>query len=219
MRMIRSALILALACLLGACFGFDVTRGSGNITTEPRKVSGFTDVEVDGSAKLIMEQGDMETLSITADDNLMQYLTSDVQGSKLMLGTKSGASIQPTAPITYKLTVKNLNSIGASGSVVVDAKGIHTNSLTVAISGAGDFTISGEADSQKIAISGSATYKAESFKTKDASISISGSGKAVMAASERLDVQVSGSGDVQYIGATKVSQSISGSGSVKAWAP
>ena len=220
MRTLKFAVVLALACLASSCFGFgggDTMRGSGNIKTESRSVSDFTGVEVSGSAKLIVEQGQTENLTITADDNLLQYLTSEVKSSKLMLGTKDYVSLQPTAPITYTLTVKRLNTLGASGAVIVDAKDLHTNELTVAVSGSGDITVSGEADAQKIAVSGSADYKGESFKTKDTSISISGSGKAVVAASNLLDVQVSGSGDVKYIGEPKVTKSISGSGSVEAW--
>jgi hypothetical protein len=71
---------------------------------------------------------------------------------------------------------------------------------------------------QKIAISGTADYKGESFNTKDTSISISGSGKAVLAASDRLDVQVSGAGEVRYIGEPKVTKSIAGAGIVEPWA-
>ena len=219
MKMAKSVLAAALACLVGACFNGSSIKGSGTIKSESRSVSDFTGIEVSGNAKLIVEQGEREDLAIAADDNLLQYLTSDVEGSTLKLGTKGPTIIQPTAPITYTLSVKHLKTLGASGSVIVDAKGIRTDSLTVAVSGTGDISISGEADAQKIAVSGTADYKAEGFKTKDTSISISGSGKAVIAVSNRLDVEVSGAGDVRYIGDPTVTKNISGSGSVEAWKP
>jgi hypothetical protein len=156
---------------------------------------------------------------VTADDNLLPYLASEVAGSKLMLGTKGLVFVSPTEPITYNLTVKKLNAIGASGDITVDAKDIQTDSLAVAVSGSGDVSISGESAEQKIAISGSADYKAENFKTKDTSIAISGSAKALVAVSTRLDVKVSGSGDVRYIGKPEITKEISGSGNVEAWTP
>jgi hypothetical protein len=219
MKVVKCALVLAAVCLISACFGSNAIQGSGTIKTEPRTVNGFTGVELSGSGKLIVEQGDTEALTITADDNLLEYLTSDVQNSKLMLATKGNYSLQPTAPITYRLSVKRLNTLGTAGSVIVEANGLKTDSLTIAVSGSGDISISGEADAQKIAFSGSADYKADNFKTKDTSINISGSAKVVVAASNRLDVQVSGSGDVQYIGSPEITQSITGTGSVKAWTP
>lgn len=219
MRIEKFALLVTLAVGANSCSSVvDSTKGSGNIKTESRTVADFKDVEVSGNAKLNVQQGDMETLTITADDNLLQYLTSDVQNGKLTLGTKF-VSMLPTAPIVYSLSVKHLNTLGVSGSVIVDAKNIHTDSLTVAVSGSGDISLSGEADAQKIAISGSADYKADGFKTKDTSVSVAGSGKAVIAASNRLDVEISGSGDVKYLGSPQVTKSIAGSGSVEAWTP
>jgi len=217
MNFVKCTLFLVMLGLVSACFGLNSLHGSGNVKTEARTVKGFDRVDVSGSAKLIIEQGESESLTITADDNLLDYLTSDVEGSKLILGVKSGNSLQPTAPITYKLIVKKLNAIGASGSITVDAKDIQTDSLTVAVSGSGELSISGNSNEQKIAISGSANYKAESFSTKDTSISISGSGKAVLAASNRLDVEVSGAGEVRYIGEPKITKNISGSGIVEPW--
>jgi hypothetical protein len=214
-RTVQGAWILALGTVLFGCFGGEWIRGSGNVTTESRTVTGFTDIEISGSGKLIVEQGDSEALSITTDDNLMEYIAADVQGSKLTLGPKGLVSLRPSDSITYKLSVKNLKSVGISGDVTAEMTGIRTESLLVAVSGSGDIRISGTAEAQKIAVSGSANYEAEGFNTKDAAISISGSGKAVLAVSDNLDVRVSGSADVEYIGSPHVTESISGSGTVR----
>jgi hypothetical protein len=174
-------------------------------------------VEVSGSAKLILEQGDTESLTITADDNLLQHLRSAVSGSKLSLGSE--VSISPTEPVVYKLSVKKLNSLAVSGDVSVEANGVRTEALAVAISGAGNIKLSGEAKEQKVAISGIADYQAENFKTADTSIAISGSGNAVVAASAHLNVDVSGAAEVEYIGNPEVKKNISGAGSVQARTP
>jgi hypothetical protein len=216
MKSAQFALVLALGLCVAAC---TTTRGSGEIKTEPRPVSGFTSVEVYGTANLIVGQGDTESLSITTDDNLLQYVTSEVAGSKLKLGTRDAISISPTETITYNLTVKKLNAIGASGDVTVEAKGIQTDSLVVAVSGSANISISGESPEQKLAVSGSADYEAKDFKTRDTSIAISGSGKAVVAVSNRLDVKVSGSGDVRYIGMPEITREISGAGTVEPLVP
>lgn len=217
-KLIRCASLLLLVCSVASC---DFTRGvegSGNLKTESRPVSGFTGVEVHGSAKLVVEQGDAESLSVTADDNLLQHLASDVTGSKLTLGPRD-VSVSPSEQIVYKLSVKNLNSIGVSGDVTVDATGIKTESLSIGISGAGNISISGEAAQQTISISGIGKYKGENFQTADTSVAISGSGQAVVAASKRLDVQVSGSADVRYVGNPEVTKSVSGFGTVETFTP
>ena len=211
----RSVLILVLLGATSGCMGINTVRGSGKVITETRTVSGFTGVEVNGDARVVIEPGDNETLEIAADDNLMQYLTADVKGSKLVLGPKNLTNLSPTERITYRVTAKSLSSVDASGSVKVEAKGIRTDSLSISLSGSGEIEVSGEATTQKVVLSGSANYEAGNLASKDANITISGSGKAVVAASDKLSVTVSGSGDVEYIGAPQVTQSISGSGSVK----
>src|SRR5262245_22473488 len=101
MNSVKCTLAIVALGLMSACFGLDSIHGSRNIKTEARTVNGVDRVEVSGNAKLLIEQGETESLTITADDNLLQYLTSDVEGSKLILGVKSGNLLDPTAPITY----------------------------------------------------------------------------------------------------------------------
>src|SRR5262245_51229407 len=96
MRIVQGALILVLGTAVLGCFGGNGIAGSGNVTTESRTVTGFTDIEISGSGKLIVEQGDSEALSITTDDNLMEYIASEVQGSKLTLGPKGLISLRPS---------------------------------------------------------------------------------------------------------------------------
>lgn len=207
--------VFALAVGLTACGSLGATQGSGNVISESRTVKDFRAIQLSGSGKLVIEQSDVESLTITADDNLLRDLTSDVQGKTLLLGTREFTSINPSKIVTYKLLVKSLNSINVSGGAAVEAKGLLTDSLDINVSGAGDITISGRADKQSVNISGAGKYRADDFKTKTASVNISGIGSAIVAASDRLDVQVSGAGEVEYIGDPSVTEQISGAGSVK----
>ena len=194
MRKLGYALPIVLASLFAGCTG--VVVGSGHVVTEDRKVSGFSGVELSGHGKLVIDQNGDEGLTVTADDNVLKYITSEVRDGRLRLGTEGLVNLRPSL-ITYKLSAKNLRSILASGSTQIDAKSVHTDELTIAVSGSGDVDISGTATRQTVALSGSANYRAGSLETQDTSIAISGSAKAVLAARGKLDVQVSGSGDVE----------------------
>src|SRR5437868_6052334 len=61
-------------CGLGAITGGGVT-GSGNLKTEVRQVSNFTQVDFSQVGTLTMEQTGVEGLTITADDNILPILT------------------------------------------------------------------------------------------------------------------------------------------------
>ena len=189
------------------------TGGSGKAATDTRSVSGFSSVEMSGSGELQIEQTGTESLAISADDNLLQYLTSDVSGGQLRLGMKSG-SFSPSTPVVYKLTVKNLKGIALSGSGSINGKALASDSMKIELSGSGEITVAGNADQMDVVISGSGNVQGEQFKSKDARVVIDGSGNAIVATSEKLDVTINGSGNVEFIGDPKVSTTRHGSGTV-----
>ncbi len=51
------------------------------MTTEARQVSGFSKVELQSSSDLTIRQGDSESLTIKVDDNLLPYITTEVEGT------------------------------------------------------------------------------------------------------------------------------------------
>jgi putative autotransporter adhesin-like protein len=212
----RTLLAAIAVALLGAgCAVLSNTiQGSGKSVTENRSVGGFTRVELDGSGDLKVEQNGTESLTITADDNLLQYLTSEVIGGRLKLGTKSGTSIGSSTPVVYKLTVKNLDEIMLAGSGSVDGRGLSSDSMKIDLSGSGDITTAGSAGRIEVVIEGSGNFHGEDFKSKDARIEIDGSGNVTVGASDKLDVTINGSGSVEYIGDPRVTTTSHGSGTV-----
>jgi hypothetical protein len=205
------ALLALLAVLLLA--GCTITRGSGQLSSEPRQVSGFTKVELSGSGELKIEQTGTESLTISAEDNLLPKITSEVSGGTLVLGVKSNAKIVPTKPISYSLTVKDLTGLAVAGSGSVTMSKLATPALSTDISGSAAITASGTADNQDLKISGSGRYQAEQLMSKTVNVDISGSGVANVYATDLLDVQMSGSGTLTYSGDPKqVTQQITGSG-------
>jgi Putative auto-transporter adhesin, head GIN domain len=208
---------VSLAVVISACSsttGSAVT-GSGNLRTESRDVGGFSTIELTGSGNVIIEQTGTESLSIEAEDNLLPDLTSDVSSGTLELGTTEGTDLQPTLPITYRVTVHDLAGLQMSGSGSVTAAGITTSAISIDISGSGDVTLAGTADDQTVTISGSGNYRAGDLATRNSTAAISGSGTITVDASDVLEAEISGSGDVSYIGDPQISQDISGSGELR----
>lgn len=228
-------LLVVLALALTAC-GFPVryttVRGSGNVITQTRRVFGFDAVELSGVGTLIIEQGNTESLAITAEENLMPYLESRVMGDKLNLGVDDFVNIQPTEEIIYRLKVIDLKSIETSGLGIVEAGSLGTNGLRIGISGSGKITIenlqaddlnieisglgdirlAGRVDKQRVELSGAGAYNAGDLESNSAYISISGSGNAVIWAKENLNAEISGKGTVEYFGSPFIDSEISGAG-------
>jgi len=228
------AVALVAMVVLAGC-----VQGSGNVITESRDVSEFDEVELRGIGRLEITQGTTTELSVTADDNLMQYIETKVEGDTLQISVKHRSlpffTVNPTETIVYELTVPSLTRVSLSGSGKIVVDGLETDEFTVEISGSGDLeasdlradsftyqlsgsgkaTVSGKVDSQDVQVSGSGRLEAGDLQSAEAFIEISGSGRAVLWVTDQLDVQISGSGDVQYYGSPEVSQDVSGSGSIK----
>ena len=180
-------------------------QGSSGTTSESRDVSGFEEVELRGTGTLSIQQGDSESLKIR----------TKVKNNRLIISPKRNTSINTSKPITYKLTVKDLNALEVAGSGDVEAEDISADELAVTMSGSGDVQISGKVGSQKVDISGSGDYKAEDLESARANVDVGGSGSALVNTSDELEAKVSGSGSIEYIGDPTVEQDASGSGEVK----
>jgi len=238
MKKFKAFLILTLAVLTSGCiFPVRYTRvlGSGETITETRPISGFTAVELNGIGTLIIEQGSKELLEVTAEDNIIKYLKSDVYGRNLRLNVDDFVSIDPTEEIIFHLTVKNLERIELSGLGNIEIEALKTpnldleisgagrtsirdlqaDSLNLDISGLGNVEIGGSVEDQQIDLSGAGNYDAEDLESNKARIEISGTGKAVLWVENELDVDLSGMGNLQYYGSPNLSTEVSGVGTVK----
>jgi hypothetical protein len=214
MPTIRRALALACVFAFSACGVFNSIAGSGHIVTETRTVSGFTKISLAGTGRLVVDQSGQESLSIETDDNLLPYLTSEVVGGELRLGTKRGSHVSPTRDVVYHVTMKTVEGLSIAGSASIDATRLSGDQLTASASGSGDIKLAGQVHTLRIEIAGSGRYEGADLQSADATIRIAGSGDGVVAVSEKLDVNIAGAGSVEYIGNPTVTQSIAGAGSV-----
>ena len=148
--------------------------GSGNVVTESRSVSGFAGVSLHGVARITIEQTSEETLTITAEDNVIPVLLSNVRDGRLILGPEENIKFETHAEIVYHLHVQNLSSIEINGVIYADAVGIDTEALDVDILGVSRLTASGRAPLQDVFLSGVSTYHAQALASEE--ITIDGSG-------------------------------------------
>lgn len=225
--------VLIFVLVLVACQGS--TRGSGNVITEERAVSGFDKVALSGVGTVQIIQGDTESLTIEAEDNIMPLITSEVVNDTLILSQEENAPINPTKPINYTVSMIDIASLTSAGSGGFDAATINTgilaldlsgsgqinittldaDSLTVKISGSGGVRVSGQVNDQQVDIAGSGEYGAADLDSNIVDITINGSGKAVVRVNDTLDANISGSALVSYYGDPVVTSDVTGSGAVE----
>ncbi len=234
-KYLKISIGMAVILLLASACGIIPTRGSGNLVSETREVSGFDTVVFSGAGDVEIIQDGTESITIETDDDVMQYVETVVRDGTLYVGLDFDgiASIIPTE-VNVTLHVVTLTGITASGAWSVHAESLETDSLEALISGtgsiridlltatdlvadisgAGEFEIAGQVTSQQVGISGTGKYHAGDLQSEVVVIDISGAGEATLWVTESLDVTVSGTGQVDYYGRPQVSFDESGSGDI-----
>ncbi len=237
---LRSILTLVLAAALAtACcpiFGQTV-RGSGNVIQETREVTGYGRVQVTGVARAVITQDGREGVTITADDNLMPLISTQVRDGTLFIGLTQDARygfIEPTQTLEFAVSCDDLLGVTAFGSVEMSVGPLQAETFDLEVSGSSDCTvedvtttrvqawvsgssilrIAGEAQEQRLELSGSARHEASRLRTDVTRIIASGSANTTVWAANELTVQGSGSAVVQYYGDPQVRETLSGSATV-----
>jgi hypothetical protein len=217
-RSLLYGLMAVLLALFTGCvfnLGGRGIRGSGIVKTESRSATEFSSIAFKSEGKVTVRQTGKESLTISAEENLLPLLETRVTNHILSIGTVNNANINPTKSIEFAIEVKSLEGFNMTGAGHIEAKGIQGKHLTIALTGAGDMSIEGAADSLDLNLEGVGNYNGESFKTKQAKVHSEGVGSAVLNVSDQLDVSASGIGAVEYIGSPRVQKSGEGLGHVK----
>ncbi len=212
----------------------ETVTGSGQLRSEIRQVTGVSRVELSIDANLEIKQGTAESIQLTAEDNILPVLQTNVVGGTLNIRYQPQINVRTFHQPKLVLTVTNLSGLrlSSSGTVKVDPlstgdfeldltsscnvslQGIQADKITTNISSSGDIDIQGVANSLDLHVSSSGNFNAANLELQTASVNLSSSGDVTLWVVKNLDVNISSSGDVTYYGSPTVSQHISSSGEV-----
>ena len=213
----------------------DTVRGSGTIKTQTRALGHFSGISLGMAGQVEVRLGNVESVSIEADDNVIPLIETVVEDGNLEIRLARsntsfdahGLKIVVQAREIDRLALGGAGtieaatlraprlkfSIGGSGSINV--KDVQSESVQASIGGSGNLKLAGATRALTVSIGGSGDVRAGQLKAKEAKVSIGGSGRATVWVSEALKVAIGGSGDVNYYGDPKVSSAVVGSGGAK----
>src|SRR5690348_8942533 len=109
-------LLIALALTAG-CTSVAGDRGSGAPRTETRAVGAFDGLELDGVYKAEITIGEPQRVELTADDNLLGLIRTEVKDHRLVV--RSDRSLSPRSTPTLRIVVRALHRIDVSGAAEV----------------------------------------------------------------------------------------------------
>ena len=196
----RSFSILACSITINNDWGDNgkTVRGSGTVVEETRSVSDVSDIELTIQGTLYVTMGDKESLRIEAEDNLMEYIETDVSMGRLVIESRQETNLRNTRPIKYYLTVAKLNSLVVSSSGDIETDDLQSDSFSITISSSGNVSVDGlDCTSLRVRISSSGNVDISELAADSISVDISSSwnldiqkGKV-----QKQDINISSSGE------------------------
>jgi len=204
--------VLTSSCHIGC------VKGSGKAISENRIINKFSKIDISGGFKINIKQDSSLTLNVTADDNLLKYIRTQVNGNKLRIYTRK--NFCNNAPIVINLGVGQLEEIKASGAVELASQSrINTRNLKLDFSGASkidmdlsaadvktsargatEIKLKGQAASHSVDIAGVGKLSALDFVVGNYKVNTSGSGHCQVNVLKSLITNTSGVSNIEYRG-------------------
>lgn len=208
-------LSIAIFPVLLALAGCDVVgiMGNGHIVTDTRPVADFLEIEANGGFYIEWKSGP-PSLSITTDQNLLQYITTENEDHQLRLHSRG--NLRPTHHINVIISSPARTGAKLTGAARLTANQLSGNNFAVESTGAAKIHLEGNVDDLITDMTGASKLQADSLQAKTVELSSTGASHAEVAVSESLKVSITGAGKVIYSGNPPVVEKrVSGAGSIR----
>jgi hypothetical protein len=215
-------------------FGFSGLAGSGKKISETRDLPSFHSIDFRGNGRILLQQGERQTVSIRADDNIMNRLRTEVKHGCLTIS--SDKWVMDESSVVYTIVATDIHEISVSGMgelesrETISAQELHvslsgtgeitldldTENLKTTISGTGEMRLRGTTKNHDVDIKGVGELQAYDLTAYSTRVDISGAGECKITVIDDLTVDISGAGSVRYRGTPDITvEHLSVAGSLK----
>jgi hypothetical protein len=224
MKNLKFLTILILCLGIASCASGQFRKtvyGNHKVVKKERDAGTFTGIKVSTGIDVYLTQGDKMGLVVEADENLHEYIVSEVDDG--ILNIYADANIRDADMKRVYVTMKEVNSVSTtSAGDIIGETPVKTENLNISASSAGnvkleiyavkieadasssgDLTLTGETDILNANLSSAGDLNAFNLKTREADVTVSSAGDADIYVTERLTARASSAGDVNYTGDPK----------------
>ncbi len=207
-------------CFLASCtihLGSGPTHvGSGVFAEDQRSTPDFHAIELDGSFDVRARIGAQTSVTVSGDDNLLEFVLIDVRNGVLHVDLERG-SYQMKESLVVHVTTPILRAVVLDGSGDISVEGLAERAFSATLDGSGDISATGEVDELEVILDGSGDITLTGLRAREAAVELDGSGDVEVFVEDSLRVDIDGSGDVAYRErpSIDVDVSIDGSGEIR----
>lgn len=226
MKNLKYFIAIFLCLALTACINGQFHKavyGNRNVVKKERPAGSFTSVKVSTGIDLYLTQGDKMSITVEADENLQEYIITEIRGDELYIRHDNDVNIREAERERVYVTMKDIKTLSTtSAGDIIGETPVKTDDLELNASSAGnikievyaktiradgsssgDITLNGETDMLDADLSSAGDLNAYNLKTREANISASSAGDADVYVTEKLTARASSAGDINYKGDPK----------------
>ncbi len=122
-------------------FGGKSVKGSGDVITDVREVSDFTEIESTGAFHVSVRYGERQEVLVTFDDNLIDFIETEVERQTLHIYCDEECRSKHTCQV--EITLPKLEGVTTRGSGDIDVGGFTGDTFDCRTKGSGDISIRG----------------------------------------------------------------------------
>ena len=182
-------------------FNFGGVRGSGNVITQQRDVSGFHALEVSNTVHVDVTAQKDFSVTVETDDNIVPLVETEIHNGVLEISCEKHVST--SSPIRVHITAPDIDKVEVSGVSNVTVTNIKNSNFFADVSGASKVKIDGETSQLKAEASGASKIDAQNLTAENGTISTSGASGANVNVTGSLKADASGASHINYSGTPK----------------
>ncbi len=235
-RLVVASALVLVAFALSSCYNVGgviggtggLVMGSGKSATRDFNLTDFTQLDVGNAFQVEVTQADTFGVTITADDNLFDYIRVTREGNTLRI------SLDPTHRYSLGLnamqakikmpTLEGVVFSGATRGTIAGFKstrdlsvnlsgasgltgGIDAGNVSLEASGASSVTLTGSGKDARLNASGASRFNLGDFALDTADVTLSGASSGAVNAKSKLGYDLSGASNLTYSGTPVIGKS------------
>ena len=188
-------------------------EGSGNLITQEMNFDDFSIIEVGSGFEVEIYRSTIYNITITADDNLFDYIQVSKTNDKLIIDMLPGRVVK-SGILRVNITLPDLYEVQLSGGSVGTGGGFDSShDFVLHLSGGSVFSLEGSANDLTISASGGSVFNLSDFKVHNANVNLNGGSVATVNLDGRLDANLSGGSRLYYLGNPTLGDIVTSGGS------
>ena len=200
----------------------DTITGDGKVTNQTRELPSFSGIKVGSGIDVYLTQGEPQHVEVEADENLQEWIRTEVEGNLLHIYTDKHIRLAKTKKV--RITCKTIDRIDVSSAgdvtgltpfttdklnISMSSAGdlkleVEANDIDISISSAGNVTLKGKTNSLRADLSSAGDLNAFDLEAKRGDVSVSSAGSAKVFVTEEARFRSSSAGDIDYKGEPKI---------------